>query len=277
MQTTSGTTYEEFQQPPSMSQMNASPHETFSWDGMAGTRWVHCAWADRFNLLNDLFFTFPDCTFPYGGGGLLMMARTYPFGGITGVGDMGVSHDRCAIELIYRVVDFEYVSARTNAYCAETIEPYQDKFYVGHEGLYWDTQGKKPLSAGQNPTFTANGFDFVIEQVNVLTLNPAALPAYYCVNADSVPIYTLNFSAPPETLLYHPPKIVRAAKPGAITSARTFRLTFRFSFRASGWNTHFNTMADGVVAGTKGNWGNIYDSSGNRVVRYPSLPFNGFL
>jgi hypothetical protein len=92
-----------------------------------------------------------------------------------------------------------------------------------------------------------------------------------------VPIYTLNFAAPPETLLYHPPKIVRAAKPGAITSARTFRLTFRFSFRASGWNTHFNTMADGVVAGTKGNWGNIYDSSGNRVVRYPSLPFNGFL
>ncbi len=275
MQTSSGISYSEFQRPPTASQFNASPHETFSWDGMAGTRWVHCAWSDRINLLNDMFFTFPDCTFPYGGGGLLMMARTYPFGEVTAVADRSVTHDRCAIELIYRVVDFEYVSARTNAYCAETIEPYQEKFYIGHEGLYWDTARTMPLTAGQTPMFVANGFDFVITQTNVMTLDPASLPAYYCVNSDAVPIYTLNFSAPAETLLYHPPKIERTTSPG--TTYLRFRLTFRLSFRPHGWNTHFNALATGPVAGTKGNWGNIYDPTGTRVVRYPSLPFNGFL
>lgn len=284
MESTSGIIYQELSEAPSLGEFASSPHEIVGWEGMAGKRWLHCNWSDRHTLLNDLFYSFPDCLFPYGGGGIPILARVYPIGPITsvssGTAEIGpsVSYEKCAIEVEYRVVDIEYISARTNKYCTETIQPSQDHFYIDSQHLYWDSEGTEPIR-GASPGFMANGFDVVIEQFGVETVAGAVFPSYYCVNSEAVTVYTLSKVCAAETLLYHPPMIRRSTT--ATGQTKAFRLKFRFSHRPYGWNKLFNPAATGPTAGTRGNWQNFYykapGDSGEQVVLYPSINFNTFL
>lgn len=279
MQTSNGISYEEFTRVPPRSKMGSSPHETVSWDGNAGKRWLHCAWEDRRSLLNDLFFSPPDSPFPYGGVAIPILARIYPWGKHVSTSGNTVAYEKAAIELEYRTVDIAYVSASTDTYITETILPHQDHQWIGTEDLYWDANGN---DFAPDPGIIIPSFSILYECFNqspTASLD-AVFPSYPCVNSNSVALRTLNFAATPGTLLYHPPKIWRAVDPA--TLALRFRYRFRFDYRAYKWNYHYNPKAENSISGTSGNWGPIYyvsptDGTSKQVLRYPDFNFAAIL
>jgi len=233
-----------------------------------GKRWVRTAWADRYNLINELGAM-------NGGAGQLWPYNTnlqaYLYSAeCTGSGRATFDANGLA-QYEAALIRLNYSTRAPVLFgtwlITETIEPAKQYMSFDAEGLKLRWEGEEGDEAnGELIKGWLTHLDcrlvYVLEFYNV-TAGPTASMSYVggC-NASSVSTLTLGISFGAQSLLHSDPYIKRAIRPGYYPR---YFIRYRWPYHPYGWNKKWNPKT--------GLWANVYSSEG-QVIFHPPVNFS---
>lgn len=241
--------------PIAFEELDGSPIESVSDNGVEVLRKFKCAWGDRLTLARELIGS---VTSDGEGGYITTAPATYgplsaatvdrvtiePFGSVQAMpGDaQQSSYAHAVLTVRYGNTRFRYVGD-AGTLASEELEPVAEFVTLPSQQLKWGASGP-PLRPDEAPGRLLRGLDWVYTRHRVPELNAAIFDLVGKVNEATVTSNTLGFTFAAETLLYNPPTLRRT-----ITSngADAWQVTYRFTYRPTGWNRFWRPDTDTYV------------------------------
>lgn len=229
-----------------------------------GKRWVRTAWADRYNMIDELgqqnygageLWPYNTAT-----GAYLYAARCVGSGraqfDATGI----ASYDSALIELHYSTI--APVVFGGGYVISESIEPQREhKSFLG-TGLVWDNPTGDDIGA-EILTHIDCRMVYVLAFHNIQAAPTAALAYVGSCNHAAIPTMTLGVTFDKTTLLYSDPYMMRTIRPGF---SPRLTLRYRWPFYPNGCNKKWDRKT--------GTYRNVYNpTTGNQVFFHPLRNF----
>ena len=224
------------------------------------SRWVRCAWADRYALIDELGAGAGE-VWPYGTAipARLVAARSFGYGRATAGVDTLPIYESAVIQLFYST-DAPFVA--TPYVLSEEITPWHETTVLDPLPWSWVWQTSDAIVEQEIPhQFPGLKYTLTLYQI---TAPPAGMfTNINCCNAGIWNTYTLGISFAAQTLLHADPYVERVVRVG--TQVR-YRIVYNWFFRPAGWNKKWNAKEfqwETIVRG----WGDI------PVVFHPPISF----
>lgn len=261
-------------------EIDNSPQESITAEGLVASRLLRCDWGDRFQLARELLGYSKDTGFTV----TSYRPHRYPAAShlfaqnisISGAGASGGSAAGDAagnynmtwakadlsVEYLPRTVD----DADPRTMVSESVEPNAEFLTLPSKLLYWDAAAKEPLGADEAPGLVVRMMNWVVTHHNVRSLHADFWELIGHVNDAAVESKTFGFTLAAETLLYQAPSLSREI---TTDGAQAWRVTVRFSYRPDGWNLFFKAGSTTPVA--------VYDKNGTQQYPYTRSDFTNLV
>ena len=233
------------------SEIQGSPQERFTANGLQATRQLMCAWASRHALVVDLLRNGGQ-DYPHWSG-MNMRAREvssvepYPHdikisaGATTQV----ASYAQALLTVVYATPETgqneKEVDPVTGELYSESIEPITEFLTLpvldeNNAPIFTWADTKEITENQATLQKLVKSFDYVVTFYARKYLNPQVLNLVGCVNLYKVRSKMLGWTFPPETLLLGCPPFTRTT---TLEGTGAWDQTYRFSYRQYGWNHFF--------------------------------------
>lgn len=192
---------------------------------------LQCAWADRYNLVDDLLLNrrpWPWYIAPY-----VPLATSCSIKNIPS----NYTQDGQGIDYLESLVTVEYSSKFSDLF-SEEIEPTASMDQYDAKLFTWNNTNNTPLQPNEAPSRLVRGLILSKTYYDILDPLPPELLTYVgCCNSD-IYVSTTGLVFEPQTLLYTPPHLQRTVR---TDGTRAWQLNVKFQFMPyPGWNTFWN-------------------------------------
>lgn len=255
-------------------EIDGSPTEGFDEKGFRAERQLVCAWADRFDLQDQLLgaatvdqngntqYVSPS---PYPHKPNLasaLSASAEPFAGrcLPASGDVRLaSYDKALVRVQYGTRPGSITGGdgggNGEPYIEETVEPFAEFLTYSPEGLHWGSTTGPALKDAEAPGKLIKGFNWNYTRHRVLRIPAAYWTLIGLVNNGPVTSLSLGFTFGTETLLFNPPRLGRQiASIGTGTYGLAWTVSLLMSYKPDGWNKFWRGKDNG--------WQQIYNAGG---------------
>jgi hypothetical protein len=226
-------------------EFNDTPYRSPTVDESVGrvevTRYLKCAWADRFTLATQLMggvvagVTYAPAACPDVPAATCKRVRIEGFGGPTGDATQTQAvYSEAILQVFYATQQPGDPAAGPGGLLySEQIEGNARFLTMPHRNLYW--ADGSALATAEAPAVIFRGLDWVFTRYNFAA---SSIPAWVfdlqgCVNDAPITSWRYNRTFAAGTLMYGTPLIATSA---TIAGSNGFNLTLRLSYQPQGWN-----------------------------------------
>jgi hypothetical protein len=255
-------------------ELDGSPTEGFDDKGFRAERQLVCAWADRFDLQDQLLgqavidqtgnttYIRPS-DYPHKPGlAYAISAAAEPFSGkcLPAGGNLNLaSYTQALVRVQY--------GSRTGAggggggdgggepFIEETVEPFAEFLTYSPVGLHWGSNLGPLLKDDEAPGKLIKGFNWNYTRHRMLTIPVVYWNLISKVNDSPITSLTLGITFPAETLLFNPPRLARQVTSiGSSTYGVAWTVSLLMTYKPDGWNKFWRGQDNG--------WQSIYAVAG---------------
>jgi hypothetical protein len=240
-------------------EVHGSKKESASLTGFNASVSLKCAYADRYDLVDDLISnarSWPDFA--------LAKARQASISPVYAKYTTPAGHQTCEYE--DAVVTVTYSTEADRDLITESIEPTAEFRTLDHRNYRWSSANGLLLNENETPGQLIRGLNIVRTLHNVPAVPAALLTLPGTVNLAAYTSVLLGLTFAPETLLFGIQPITRSIK---LSGSTGYNVTVKMSYKASTWNRFWNQKTNSYEP--------IYEYGGGVVKPYVPLSFSDFL
>lgn len=221
---------------------------------------LECAWADRYNLLNEILGN--EYTWPHGAftnvvakkAQIIPQRTQYTEHGSGG----GIVYQTALVTIQYLAPNNNIDETAGGDLYSETLEPVVEFIKQNPDRFAWASGTGPPVSKEEAPGKQVYMMNIVRTLYNLASVPAAVFTCIGGVNDTAYVSATLGFSFGVETLLYQPPTLSRTVK---IDGTKLWSLTMKFAYKPNGWNQFWRAGVNPAQ------WDEFYDIAAGAIYK----------